>query len=297
MVRKIETHKLEQEKILPYFVDHIGCGKILSQKVCDKIDFNQGSFFTVLPSNALLDKLFDFKYGGKIPPIPYGNKTYLIKSQSERFHPKQIITMDGECSEFIANFLSQSLENWLVIEDYMLDPQSPFANVENVKMVPFDSDVYFFLNQENSLNEIYKALRYSKQVWHFLAVLTQLKGNLPSVLTDSTIDQICKNAKFVIAGAYDGEAYIFWEAENGAERDFMNKKFIWGDPIVITKNAPPNFHPGKNGSICGSYKITSEEGAKAFQCDIGDRIYIIEFPNGSTDQVAEIYLEKYENER
>ena len=25
-------------------------------------------------------------------------------------------------------------------------------------------------------------------------------------------DKICENAKFVIAGAYDGEDYIFWEA-------------------------------------------------------------------------------------
>ena len=297
MVRKIEIHKLELEKIIPYFIDHISCDKTLSQRVCDKIDFNQGSFFTVLPSNALLDKMFNFNDGGIIPTIPYGNKTYIIKGQSERFHPQQIITVDRECSEFIANFLSQSHENWLVIENYMLNPQSLFANVENLKMAPYDSDVYFFLNKENSLDEICKALRKSNAVWHFLAVLTQLKGDIPIPLTDLTIDQICKNAKFVITGAYDCESYIFWEAKNGAERDFMNNKFIWGDPIVLTKNAPPNFHLGENGSILGSYKITSEEGAKAFQCDIGDRIYIIGFPTGGIAQVAEIYLEKYENEK
>ena len=63
MARKTETHKLELEKIIPYFVHHISCDKTLFQKVCDKIDFNQGSFFTVLPSNALLDKLFNFNDG------------------------------------------------------------------------------------------------------------------------------------------------------------------------------------------------------------------------------------------
>ena len=74
-----------------------------------------------------------------------------IVRQVLSFHPKKIITMDQECSEFIAKFLSKSQENLAVIENYMLDPQSPYVDLENVKMIPFDSEVYYFLNKNKLL--------------------------------------------------------------------------------------------------------------------------------------------------
>lgn len=208
--RKIKKHKLDLNKTLPYFLDHIKCGKTLSERVCQTIDFTEGSFFTVLPETALLDKLFDFNDGGIIPSVPSGEDNYQIHAYAEPFHPKKIITMDQECSEFIAEFLSKSPQNLAVVENYMLDPQSPYVDVEHVKMTPFGSEVYYFLNKGNSLNEIYQTIRKSSQVWHFLTVLTKLKEGAPSVLTDLTIDSICENVRSVIAGAYDGEGYIFW---------------------------------------------------------------------------------------
>ena len=72
-------------------------------------------------------------------------------------------------------------------------------------------------------------------------------------------------------------------------------KFTWGDSVTIAKNAPPGFHPSEFASICGFYQITSEEGAKAFECNIGDWIYTVEFSDGSDIQIAEPYLVKYGN--
>lgn len=73
----------------------------------------------------------------------------------------------------------------------------------------------------------------------------------------------------------------------------MENKFTWGDSVVIAKNAPPNLHPGEFASVCGFYKISSEENAKGFQCKVGDWIYTVEFLDGSDIQIAELYLEKY----
>lgn len=74
----------------------------------------------------------------------------------------------------------------------------------------------------------------------------------------------------------------------------MENKFTWGDPVVIAKNAPLNFHPGEFASVCGFYKISSEEGAKEFQCKLGDWVYTVEFSDGSDILIAELYLEKYD---
>lgn len=73
----------------------------------------------------------------------------------------------------------------------------------------------------------------------------------------------------------------------------MDNIFTWGDPIIIVKNAPPRFHPNEFASVCGFYKVISEETAKEFQCNIGDWIYTVEFSDGSDIQVAELYLELY----
>ena len=75
----------------------------------------------------------------------------------------------------------------------------------------------------------------------------------------------------------------------------MENKFTWGDPIVIAKNAPTHLHPGEFASVCGFYKISSEESVKKFQCKIGEWIYTVEFPDGSDIQIAECYLEPYED--
>lgn len=74
----------------------------------------------------------------------------------------------------------------------------------------------------------------------------------------------------------------------------MENKFTWGDLIMIIKSAPLSFHPGEFASVCGFYKIISEESAKEFQCKVGDWIYIVEFSDGSDIQIAELYLKKYE---
>ena len=83
--------------------------------------------------------------------------------------------------------------------------------LKNVKLSFIDSDVYYLLDNKNSDNEIYRAIRKSSLVWHFLAVLTRREKPIPPVLTKLIIDEICENLQFVIGSAYDGEGYIFWK--------------------------------------------------------------------------------------
>jgi hypothetical protein len=115
------------------------------------------------------------------------------------------------CSEWIIDFLNGSGERRAIVENYVLDVNSSYAVIENVKMVPCFSDVYFILDKSNSVQEVLKTIQKSNQVWHFLTVLTRLCNPLPRELTEKIIDRICDNIEFVVAGAYDGEGYIFWE--------------------------------------------------------------------------------------
>jgi len=211
MKRGIKKYKLDFDKTISYFIEHIQCGKTLSKKIVEKVNFRKGVFYTFLPSNAEISRLFDFSHGGIIPPIPYGINTYKIDGFSENFHPQQVMIMDRECSEFIYSYLKKGEKNCAILENYMFEPENLHANIRGVKMTPYEKEVYYFLDKENSIEEIYETVRKSSEVWHSLFVLTQMNAVL--TINPDYLDKICDNAKFIIAGAYDGEGSI-WEKKN-----------------------------------------------------------------------------------
>jgi hypothetical protein len=71
-----------------------------------------------------------------------------------------------------------------------------------------------------------------------------------------------------------------------------DNKFTWGDSVIIRENTPSKFQPGKLASICGFYKLQSEETEKEFGCKTGEWIYTVEFGDGSDIQIPERYLDK-----
>ncbi len=220
-IRKIIDYPLDAEKTLSYFGDHINSGKMFSQRVCEKIDFTQGSFFTILPEGMSLEKLFCFELG-IISMAAQNEENYQIESRSD---PTQVSlrwrTMDSECSEFVAGFLNESFENWAVVDDYNFDLERPSMKLKKVNVSLHGLHGHYFLNRNNSVEEVLLTILTGDYMWHSLVVLTQLEGEIPSVLTDSIIDEICDNVKFVLTGAYDAEGYVFWQAK---EKLLLEKK-------------------------------------------------------------------------
>ncbi|MBM3199208.1 MAG: hypothetical protein FJZ58_08185 [Chlamydiae bacterium] len=209
---QVVRYPLDFDKTLSYFVNHIEAGNTLSEKVVKKINFHQGTFSTILPHNANLESLFLFDRGGIIPSIPYGNTSYSVEGLSEPFHPRQVITMDHECAKFICEYLKKNIKCYAVLEDCLTEPDSPYANIDHVKMLAFGKEVYYLLDKSTATNEVYQAIRQSSTCWHFLCVLSAFK-NPPCALSDDILEAICINAECIIISAYDGESYIFWEKQ------------------------------------------------------------------------------------
>ena len=72
-----------------------------------------------------------------------------------------------------------------------------------------------------------------------------------------------------------------------------DNKFTWGDAVLVKNNAPKNYRPGEFGSICGIDRITTQNEADELLCKNGEWIYIVEYGDGSSTEVPEVYLEKY----
>ena len=79
----------------------------------------------------------------------------------------------------------------------------------------------------------------------------------------------------------------------------MNKKdnkFTWGDAVLIKQDSPKPYRPGEFASICGIDKVISQKEADQFLCKNGEWIYLIEYEDGSSIEIPELYLEKYKEE-
>lgn len=199
MKKKFKHYSLPYEKVLPYFVDHFSSELSFGKEIEEYIDFSKGSFFTLLPEGVSSDRLIDFDHGEILPSKPMNSEgTY-----------RKVVTMELECSEFIAAFLKKNPQSTLIVEDYNRVGYSPIP-VGDVPIYTLEKEIYYVLNKEHSIDEIYQASRRCSIIWHFLAFVTNINDNL-FLLEKSNIPEICKNIQLVITCGYDGESFIFWQ--------------------------------------------------------------------------------------
>lgn len=199
---KLKRYDLHFNKTISYFIEHISCGNTLSSKIVKQIDFNEGKFFIILPTVIDQSKLYDFPNGGIIKPIYHHSKmqTYGV-----------IHTMHWPVSQLLYNLIQSKRNSCLIIEDCICKSSDPNIEIQNAKLLSYGSEVYQYLDQSNSVKDIHLTLRVSEQVWHSFAVLTSKVKSLQPMLTEENLEFFSKQAQTIIAGAYDGEAFIIWE--------------------------------------------------------------------------------------
>ena len=70
--------------------------------------------------------------------------------------------------------------------------------------------------------------------------------------------------------------------------------FTWNDLVTIKHDAPSSYLPGEIAVICGMEQVNSEKLSHEFSINMGDWLYTVEFGDGSSIEVPEIYLDKYQ---
>jgi hypothetical protein len=72
----------------------------------------------------------------------------------------------------------------------------------------------------------------------------------------------------------------------------LNDSFTWGDLVRVKQSAPINYNSGELGSVSGLRTIESSDVAQKFNQVIGSCLYLVEFSNGESLEVPEIFLTK-----
>lgn len=71
-------------------------------------------------------------------------------------------------------------------------------------------------------------------------------------------------------------------------RTALSRLPTWGETVRVAPSAPA--HAGKTAAVCGMRDAESEEQRAEFGCDVGERLYLVEFGDGSAVEVSARHL-------
>jgi hypothetical protein len=78
------------------------------------------------------------------------------------------------------------------------------------------------------------------------------------------------------------------EATNGN----MSIEITWGDTVIVSHDAPSQFHPGFRGSVSGIRDVVASPSEPEPQSPTSARLYLVEFSDGTAIEIPEHYLSK-----
>lgn len=211
MMKKLFKHPLDFEILYPYFKNRLEGVNALSNELINLVNFKDGIFFTLLPDDANLDRIYELKAGLVLPQFPQ----MLNEKGKGKF--QYIPTIEEEISEYIYNKLCSDNMLTCVIDDYNSSPDSKFSEYFKLNglLLFYNNEVYYKLRipQTNS-NIIEECLGYSNTFWHSLCLLTKADFNIINeTLNLEEIKEICLKAHLIMVDAYDAEGYVMWEKE------------------------------------------------------------------------------------
>jgi hypothetical protein len=155
--RLLFKHYLDFEPTWKFTYDSLYDVNQLSTELLNVIDYKSGDFFTLLPKEANIERLYKFKSGLM---LPQSEESYYENGEKSTF--TRIPTIDEEIADLILNEIK--LENLCCIFDDVTRYPSEKNTTEIFKNhgVSYETEVYYFLNYETASEElIAKCLSYS----------------------------------------------------------------------------------------------------------------------------------------
>ena len=210
-MKKLYKHVLEYAKTFEFVTKSLNETNALSAELLQIIRSRKGEFFTLLPEDADLGRIYLFdsyilKQNPQIRSRTQGGKYQLIPTIREEMYHYLSIKMKesvGLVSVFDAFNLQFGCE----------DHTGFFEHFGH----HYRSEIYYFVDASNfSAEVVQECLRISNVIWHSLCILTRVTSEyvLCKEIDFKQIQNMCAQVQLAVIGAYDGEGYIFWEAPN-----------------------------------------------------------------------------------
>jgi hypothetical protein len=210
-MNQLNKHLLRYNITFDFIFKNLNNLNALSKEILKILDFEKGIFFTLLPPDANLDRLYKFDEGS----ILLQNPEKKIKILGKNYLGSQIPSIDDELCHLVINKTSKNSNFSLIFDDVIRLPTDKNDLYESCGICLNNETYYLLKNKSITLEKLKKCFFYSNAFWHSLCVLTKYdckKTNNHNISLDQIIE-ICKNVQLIILGSYDGEGYVFWESE------------------------------------------------------------------------------------
>ncbi len=187
----LKIHVLEKGLTLPYLQENLTDTNSLSEAVFKYVNFDGGSFFTLLKQEVPIEQLYQFKWGG------VGGSTR-----------KQI-------SDVILKKLQEESNSICIFDDVGGSYKEPYNDSLFMQVgIHFNEEIYYFINPRDASKELLDVCLYaSGGGWHSLCLVSEYGNHFHQGqnLTESDMCNLAKMATCIVIGAYDSEGFVFWE--------------------------------------------------------------------------------------
>lgn len=191
---QLNQYLLEFSKAIAYFQYNLDGTNTLSSAVCKYVQFEKGTFYTILRANLSEEQLYGFRWGGIGGSSREKVVNILLKKSLG--NPKVHLIFDDVDATYSPSY------EWSLFSDFG---------------VHYDEEVYYIISGQGvSKDLLNQGLNATAAIWHALCVLSDVdfsRGTDQSI-KESEIVNFAKGAQMIVVGAYDGEGYVCWEKNN-----------------------------------------------------------------------------------
>jgi hypothetical protein len=184
-------------KAIAYIRDQLSDGAIFGKSLLS-LSLEEGSVISYIPEGSNPEGLSSFEHS-----ITLSTGLSMKESQS------RAVT-------FVSEFLSVHSKRYAIFETFARVGD----NARSMKRLPyftFNSEVYYFVSQENGPEKILEALKFARH-YPLICGLTSLPQSQPPVkpsqaLPTGVLEKFVTRTKHILVGAYDMEGYLIWSSE------------------------------------------------------------------------------------
>lgn len=212
---KLIRVSLDFQPTLEYAKNQLEGGMILPSTLLRSINFQQGSFFTLLPKDANFNRIYQFTEGEILIQNPI--QQYEYKGEIAAY--SRTPTLDQELAEYIDQMIQSNSNLTCLFEDvcYTMKTSSTSFYLEKNALYTNNDQLFYLVNYKSSSPEfLEKCIKRAHANWYSLAILSEYSPQKKE-LDFEEIKEFCQQLKMIILGAYDSEGYIFWEKQNNIQ--------------------------------------------------------------------------------
>jgi len=209
-MKRLTRYQLDFNITFPYAVDHIDEFTALSTLFKNEFTFDKGHFFIDLPENCQIQRLHELGSGGMTPKFDCGLEKEKTK-QGKEFIPRRFLSTDQEITHFIYQLLSRNVCK-IAIFDEILDSRGEQKNaLEEMRVLYNGNEIYYVATSESTFDEVDEAFSQGEKMWRTFGIMLDSEVKFSEEFINDNRSIILNHTRYLIIGAYDGEAYVVWE--------------------------------------------------------------------------------------